>query len=127
MKTLLLTLTVLLMATAALAQTRPPMTVQISEERDTSGYFTNWQELSVSWTETAVPAPPDPKAITTRAIQKWVVPDVDTGLYWRFQFVRNVPGEYAIRICFGTLPEPETIWSEVAVMYIQRPKGPTPG
>jgi hypothetical protein len=114
-----------LLSVAAWGQTRPEMTVQLADVRDAEGNFTGWTDLSVFWFEEPVAAPRDPQAVTTRVIQNWVVPDLDTGLYWKFRFVRVVEGEYAIRVCFGS-PTQETLWSEITVMAILRPARPLP-
>lgn len=115
------------LAAATAHGARPEITVQIADERDAAGLFINWQTLTVTWDETPYGMRPDPVVTTTSALQRWIVPadPEGAGEYYKFSFVRNVVGEYAIRVCFGT-PDANTLWSEVSVAAIARPKPPTP-
>lgn len=124
-KRILVLLAMLCMASGVMAQTRPEFVVQLADARGADGNFSNWSDLAVFWYEEPVAKPCDPKVVTSRAVQKWVVPDLDTGLYWKFQFVRNVGGEYAIRVAF-VVDGAQGLWSEIAIMYLMRPKGASP-
>lgn len=102
---------------------RPEMTVQISDTRDEAGKFSSWQTIVVTWDETALTALPDHKPYSHKFTQTWAVPDDAIAIYWKFSFRRTKQGEYALRVCFGT-PVADTLWSDIGVIIVLKPKGP---
>lgn len=100
--------------------------IEFTRERDAQGKWTNWTPLTVVWDAAPTPAEsvPDHMGIDDDAQQDWYTPftSVETVTWYKFTFMVDQTGEYAVRLSMAGV-----LWTEPASCTVKSPAPPRHG